>query len=225
MNRLQDAWLALQDLIAIGGFVVVILLAMSVFSGALVIVKLWQHHRLGVGRHAALTEALALWSQGAATQAAARLRGADGLSQLADRALQLPGTDRRSARGLLLALADARMARVESGYRALDAVAQLGPLLGLFGTVLGMIAAFQAMQSAGATVDPAVLAGGIWTALLTTAVGLAVAMSATAVLTWFESRAAAERQIAEVMVETLCAPVLVPQNVEVALADVRAAHA
>lgn len=73
-----------------------------------------------------------------------------------------------------------------------------------------MIEAIQAMQAAGTTVDPAVLAGGIWTALSATAVGLAVAMSASAVLTWLDPRAAAERRMADLMVETRCAPALPP---------------
>jgi biopolymer transport protein ExbB len=107
------------------------------------------------------------------------------------------------------------MGKVCSGFRALDAVAQLGPLLGLFGTVLGMIEAFRAMQGAGAAVDPGVLAGGIWTALLTTAVGLAVAMTTSALLTWLEARAAAEQQMADLMIETLCAPALPPANAPV----------
>ena len=60
--------------------------------------------------------------------------------------------------------------------------------MGLFGTVLGMITAFKDLQSAGNAVDPSILAGGIWVALLTTAVGLAVAMPVSVILTWFETR-------------------------------------
>ena len=75
-----------------------------------------------------------------------------------------------------------------SGLRALDLIVQLAPLVGLFGTVLGMIDAFQALQEAGSSVDPTVLAGGIWVALLTTAVGLAVAMPTNVALTYLESR-------------------------------------
>ncbi len=93
----------------------------------------------------------------------------------------------------LEAEAETRFARLERGFRFLDTVAQLAPLLGLFGTVLGMITAFQALQDAGTQVDPAVLAGGIWVALLTTAAGLAVAMPTSAVLSWFEARMDAER--------------------------------
>ena len=50
-----------------------------------------------------------------------------------------------------------------------------------------MIAAFQALQEAGAQADPATLAGGIWEALLTTAMGMAVAIPASMALTWFDS--------------------------------------
>ena len=75
----------------------------------------------------------------------------------------------------LQAEAEVRFARLEGGFRLLDSVAQLAPLLGLFGTVLGMIEAFQSLQDAGSQVDPSLLAGGIWVALLTTAVGLALA--------------------------------------------------
>ena len=69
----------------------------------------------------------------------------------------------------------------------LELIATIAPLLGLLGTVLGMIAAFQALQAAGSRADPAILAGGIWEALLTTAAGMAVAIPASMALTWFES--------------------------------------
>ncbi|WP_010140285.1 MotA/TolQ/ExbB proton channel family protein, partial [Oceanicola sp. S124] len=47
--------------------------------------------------------------------------------------------------------------------------------------------AFQALQEAGSNADPSMLAGGIWEALLTTAAGMAVAIPASAALTWFEA--------------------------------------
>ncbi len=84
-------------------------------------------------------------------------------------------------------LARRNLAEARRGLRALDVIATISPLLGLLGTVLGMIAAFQALQSTGARADPAVLAGGIWEALLTTAAGMAVAIPAALALAWFES--------------------------------------
>ena len=54
----------------------------------------------------------------------------------------------------------------------LKVIAMVAPLLGLLGTVFGMIDAFQQMEMAGNNINPSTLSGGIWEALLTTAVGL-----------------------------------------------------
>jgi len=62
----------------------------------------------------------------------------------------------------------------------LNIVGNIAPMLGLFGTVYGMIVAFQALVSSGGKPDPATLAGGISTALVTTFWGLIVAMPALA---------------------------------------------
>ena len=62
------------------------------------------------------------------------------------------------------------------GIEYLNIIGNLGPLLGLLGTVLGMILAFRAMNSAGGNASPAQLAGGIATALMHTFLGLALAV-------------------------------------------------
>jgi biopolymer transport protein ExbB len=76
--------------------------------------------------------------------------------------------------------------RARRGLRSLDAIAHLSPLLGLLGTVLGMIEAFIQLEGAGTQVDVGLLAGGIWEALVTTAAGLAVAIPALAALNALE---------------------------------------
>ncbi len=63
-------------------------------------------------------------------------------------------------------------------YMAL--IGNLAPMVGLFGTVQGMIASFQVIANGGSTPKPSDLAGGISTALFTTLVGLAVAIPAIA---------------------------------------------
>jgi biopolymer transport protein ExbB len=80
----------------------------------------------------------------------------------------------------------AEIRKLESYLRGLSAIAHLSPLLGLFGTVTGMIRAFMKVQEAGARVDASLLAGGIWEALLTTAFGLAVALPAMAAYYYLE---------------------------------------
>ncbi len=72
-----------------------------------------------------------------------------------------------------------QMQRLERYVGAVGALASVTPLMGLLGTVLGMIAVFQGVvEEAGAEgmVDPTALAGGIWEALVTTAAGLGVAI-------------------------------------------------
>ncbi len=66
--------------------------------------------------------------------------------------------------------------RLEKRLKALATIAHVTPLLGLLGTVLGMIGAFRTMQAAGPFVSTADLAKDIWLALVTTAAGLVVAI-------------------------------------------------
>lgn len=195
----------LRGLLDLGGPVVAILIVMSVLTLAVTIYKLWQFSASGVGRHRVLSEALAAWDAG--NPGAARARLSDSHSYLAPLvrvAMETPGSNGLSDR--LDAEAGLSLAQLERGFRLLDNIAQLAPLLGLFGTVLGMIEAFQSLQSAGSSVDPSLLAGGIWVALLTTAVGLAVAMPTSLILAWFESRIARERVFADKALRTVLAP-------------------
>ncbi len=80
--------------------------------------------------------------------------------------------------------------RIERGLPLLSFLAQVAPLLGLLGTVIGMVDMFIGLQGGGtANIDIAVLAGGIWKALLTTAAGLCVAVPALAAYSYLSSRA------------------------------------
>jgi biopolymer transport protein ExbB len=202
MIHLYQARDALAAFIDLGGWVVALIIALSVLSGAVVLWKLTQFYTAGVGRHAPLLAALAASDAGQQARALALAEAAPShLAPVLALALQA-----RDARDRLYTLAEARLARLEAGFRLLDGVAQTAPLLGLFGTVLGMIAAFRAMQDAGQSVDPSVLAGGIWVALMTTAAGLAVAMPLSAILSWLEGRMAHERRMAEALIEGALRP-------------------
>ena len=78
--------------------------------------------------------------------------------------------------------------RMNRFLRVLEVIAMVGPLLGLLGTVLGMIEAFQQLELEGGAANAAVLAGGIWKALLTTAAGLIVAIPAAIAANLFAAR-------------------------------------
>ena len=68
--------------------------------------------------------------------------------------------------------------KIEIFLPTLEIISQVSPLVGLLGTVIGMIDSFNELELGGSLVDPSILAGGIWTALITTAMGLIVAIPA-----------------------------------------------
>ncbi|MDA7896374.1 MotA/TolQ/ExbB proton channel family protein [Akkermansiaceae bacterium] len=76
----------------------------------------------------------------------------------------------------------------ERGLRILALIAAISPLIGLLGTVWGMVIAFSKIAKLGETVTPADFADGIWTGLLTTVAGLLVAIPAMAMARIFEAR-------------------------------------
>jgi biopolymer transport protein ExbB len=193
----------LRQIADLGGPVVLVLIAVSIVTLATMLYKAWQFTAAGVGRHTALSRAVAAWDAGDRAGARAALdQSKSYLAPVIDMAFSSSAGDTPR----LAAEAETRFAKLETGFRLLDSVAQLAPLLGLFGTVLGMIEAFQSLQDAGAQVDPSLLAGGIWVALLTTAVGLVVAMPTALVLSWFEGRMDRERVTAERAIATVLRP-------------------
>jgi biopolymer transport protein ExbB len=78
--------------------------------------------------------------------------------------------------------------RLERYMSALATVANIAPLLGLLGTVTGMIKAFAQIQHKEGLVNPADLAGGINSALVTTAAGLSIAIPTLVAYNYFVSR-------------------------------------
>jgi biopolymer transport protein ExbB len=178
----------LQEFLARGGPALWAIATLSVLTVALILWKIAALLAAGAWVRRGAERLLAEWQAGREAPRRARtgatgVRGRVVASAIA--ALEaLPG---EAAREETARVARAELARLRDGLRALELIATIAPLLGLLGTVLGMIEAFQALQDTGARADPAVLAGGIWEALLTTAAGMAVAIPAAAALTWFES--------------------------------------
>ncbi len=165
---LEELW----NFYILGGPVVGILAVLSVAARGVVLYKIWSYQRASLGRNTPLEAVLAAVDAGQTAHVAAALAAVSSpFGQVIAAAIVAEGP---AAADRADAMAEATLAEFETGFRLLDAIAQTAPLLGLFGTVLGMIEAFQAMQGAGSSADPSVLAGGIWVALLTMAVGLAV---------------------------------------------------
>ena len=83
---------------------------------------------------------------------------------------------------------EAIVRKLEKHLSMLSILARLAPLMGLLGTVLGMISTFSEIANAQAGVNMNQLAGGIWQALITTAAGLVIAIPALFFLHHFQSR-------------------------------------
>tara|TARA_R110000787_G_scaffold241157_1_gene347382 strand:- start:1769 stop:2464 length:696 start_codon:yes stop_codon:yes gene_type:complete len=181
----------LQQLLEIGGPVVWILLGFSVIAVSIVLIKIWQIMLLSPESTTTAKKAILLWKQNEPEQALSLLKISKPLDELL--ALSMEGLRQAEIPKELLKeelqrVASLRINQLRSYLRPLEVIASLSPLLGLFGTVLGMIMAFQQMELAGSQVDPSVLSGGIWQALLTTAVGLGVAIPAVVAHNWLERK-------------------------------------
>ena len=179
-----------------GGPAMWVIAALSVATLALILWKLWRLVALGAFAGARAERAVTLWQEGARDEARQAVAGRAGLRarlvRAAIGALEA-GLPDEAAREETTRIARRLLAEARAGLRALELVSVIAPLLGLLGTVLGMIDAFQTLQASGATADPADLAGGIWEALLTTAAGMSVAIPAAMALSWFEAVADSAR--------------------------------
>ena len=159
--------------------IIFLLLALSVLSLALIVVKvvqLWP----ATGGVAARDAALALWSSGdrhGAIAAMAAKSPADRVLKAGMEALQ-GGMNLTLVEGELARRGNDEVAAMSGGLRLLDLISMISPLIGLLGTVLGMVQSFQDLSMAEGSANASVLAGGIWLALLTTAGGLMVAIPA-----------------------------------------------
>ena len=180
------------DFLQVGGPVVWILMVFSVVALTIVLLKLWQFSSLRAESLKTSNLALEQWrSEDDGENALEQLnekRPIDALVGYTMRALLAANTQADLIREEVERRAMNQLSQLRSYLRPLEIIATLSPLLGLLGTVLGMITAFQQMEGAGNQVDPSVLSGGIWQALLTTAVGLAVAIPVVTLQSWLERK-------------------------------------
>lgn len=180
----------LLQILTNGGPVIALLAAISLLSLTVITVKLAQLWPVTSGT-TQRTAAIARWQSGdrpgAQSDIVADRAPADRVLRYAMEALQngLKGP-------ILIAELERRgneeVQRMNGLIRLLELIAMVAPLLGLLGTVLGMIQSFQELELAQGAADASVLAGGIWQALLTTAAGLVVAIPAAIAAGLFAAR-------------------------------------
>ena len=180
----------LVNFLEIGGPVVWILGCFSIVALSIILLKMWQFWSLQAEKTIDVEQALKYWSEGKVAKAQTALHPSRPASKLVRSAMVgvIQKQDPTLLQQELSRKAVELVNQCRTLLRPLEVIANLSPLLGLMGTVLGMISAFQQMQAAGNQVDPSVLSGGIWQALLTTAVGLAVAIPVVAAHNWLDRK-------------------------------------
>lgn len=184
-----------------GGPILIALGLVSIAALTVTIFKIMQFHRMGVGRSRAARNAVSVWASGDRSRALEAARSELSPASLTVGAamasfLRHPG-DRDRARELAAQTALDQLTIMSRYLRILESVVQAAPMMGLLGTVIGMISAFGELSASGGAIDPSALATGIWAALLTTAAGLAVAIPFYFVSVWLDSRVEEERATME----------------------------
>lgn len=180
----------LVEFMQVGGSVVWVLTIFSIIALTIILAKLFQFYYLRAESADRVDKVLAGLQQGQADRGVAQLDEKRPIEHVVKMAIigKLQNVDLHLLKEELERIATSRLDGLRAYLRPLEVIATLSPLLGLLGTVLGMIEAFQQMQAAGAQVDPSVLSGGIWKALLTTAVGLTVAIPVMLAFNWMERK-------------------------------------
>ena len=171
------------SLLAKGGPVVYILLALSVYVLSIVIYKIHVLSKVNFFRFDVTKDSLAMWLDNKKEDAYKAIsKDIHPQKEVVSFTMyhllknNITQAKERYLREEVLRLSQERLEYYDSNLDTLKVIAMVAPLLGLLGTVFGMIDAFQQMEMAGININPSTLSGGIWEALLTTAVGLSVAI-------------------------------------------------
>ena len=180
------------DLLTKGGPVMFILLGFSVLALFIIILKLIQFSIVRVSNTNSIDNIISKLNKTNAKKLLSEIQKIKNPIAKIIEVVIITKHDRRfnreSRESEISRISSIQIRNLENYLGGLEVIASISPLLGLFGTVLGMIKAFLNLEKAGSQVDPALLAGGIWEALLTTAFGLAVAIPALTAYHLFENK-------------------------------------
>jgi biopolymer transport protein ExbB len=187
----------LGQLIDMGGPVMIVLIVMAL-AGMITFVYLMLYGALFAPRYSrSLRLALKDWKhkpdQSVADHFRRRLKGPGGLNPLHRLSLmtmdgKLRNQPAEQIRETVSRKAQQVLTPFEAPLKIIEVIAALAPLLGLLGTVLGMMEAFGTMAAAEGQASASQLSGGIYQALTTTAAGLIVAIPFAALAAWIEFR-------------------------------------
>jgi biopolymer transport protein ExbB len=177
------------DFLAKGGILVVPILLCSMVALAIFLERLIHFSRVRIRGFGLVKNVANHVRDGELDQAIELARGSESpMARILASALEVIDNDRETFETVVVHFTVEEVRELSRYLQALATIGSIAPLLGLLGTVIGMIKAFMVIQQMGGKVNAAVLAGGIWEAMLTTALGLAVALPTMVAHSYLVSR-------------------------------------
>lgn len=176
------------ELVVAGGWLMAPIVACSVVAMAIILERIWVLRR---GRVIPANLVAQIWKthrkKGLTNAHLATLRAGSPLGRILAAGLMNRKHSREVMKEAIEEVGRQVVLELERYLNTLGTIASIAPLLGLLGTVIGMIKVFSAIVGAGVG-DPAMLAGGISEALITTAAGLSVAIPSLMFHRYFTGR-------------------------------------
>ena len=177
------------EFLAKGGILVIPILLCSVLALAIFLERLIRFARVRI-RESDLVEKVGQYLiEGKDNKAIELVKDCNSpIARVLEHALEVKDQDREVLETVIVHTTDEEVRTLSSYLNVLATIGNISPLLGLLGTVIGMIKAFMVIQEMGGKVNASVLAGGIWEAMLTTALGLSVALPTMVAHSYLVSR-------------------------------------
>ena len=167
----------LTGFISKGGIIMIPILICSILALALFVERLIHFAKLKNQDKGIVTAIISFLDQGREEDALkAAGQSVSPMGRVLSAAMEVRHTDRETLETVIIDAIQEEVRDLSTNTQVLATIANIAPLLGLLGTVIGMIKAFMVIQEMGGKVNAVVLAGGIWEAMLTTAFGLSVAL-------------------------------------------------
>lgn len=167
-----------------GGPVMYLIVALSIYALGIVLFKAYQFTSGGVFNSGFIDRVMMHVKRGELSDAAHILNREKGpvarIMRVAIECVMNREITMKSRESEIARVGSGELRYLESHMRGLEMASSIAPLLGLLGTVIGMIIAFSKLAESGSRVDPSMLAGGIWQALIATVGGLCVAVPSLA---------------------------------------------
>jgi len=179
----------LPSLLFKGGLMLWVILAASAAGIAVFIERLLHYHRAQINSAEFLNGVRTVLKRDNVVEALSICDATTGpVARLVKTAILNRDHGRERVREALEEAGLAEVPRLEERLNVIATIAQLAPLMGLLGTVLGFISIFSQMETAGLRANVGMLSQGIWEALICTAAGLAVSIPAHAGYNFLVSR-------------------------------------